>query len=66
MTEKYDQQDGAPDPRPDTDTAVNDQNDAHPATVGERSTQENMGGQGLGQMPDHDDVKSDSGRETGR
>jgi hypothetical protein len=49
MAEKYDQQDGSPNPRPDSGETVLDPNDAHPAVVGERSTQENIGGQGLGQ-----------------
>jgi hypothetical protein len=49
MTERYNQQDGSPDPRPDSGEAVSDPNNARPAVVGERSTQEDMGGQGLGQ-----------------
>jgi hypothetical protein len=49
MTERYDQQDGSPNPRPDSGEAVSDPNNARPAVIGERSTQENMAGQGLGQ-----------------
>jgi hypothetical protein len=52
MTERYNQQDGAPETEPDSDQTVTDHNQARPAVVGERSTQEGMAGQGLGQMPD--------------
>lgn len=57
MTEKYDQQDGAPNPRPDSGEAVSDPNNAHPATIGEAKTQENMGGQGLGQLNKEDEER---------
>jgi hypothetical protein len=50
VSEKYDQQDGAPQERPDSGETVNDKTGARPATVGERSTEENVAGQGLGQM----------------
>jgi hypothetical protein len=52
MTERYNQQDGAPETDRDSDQTVTDPNQARPAVVGERSTQEGMAGQGLGQMPD--------------
>jgi hypothetical protein len=54
MTEKYDQQDRAPNPRPDSGEAVSDPNNAHPATIGERKTEEDMAGQGLGQLNEAD------------
>lgn len=50
MTEKYNQQDGGPNPPPDSNEVVSDPNNARPAMIGERSTQENMAGQGLGQI----------------
>ncbi|HYY59229.1 MAG TPA: hypothetical protein VE842_18005 [Pyrinomonadaceae bacterium] len=52
MTKQYNQQDGAPETEPESDQARSDPNDARPAVVGERSTQEGMAGQGLGQMTD--------------
>jgi hypothetical protein len=55
MTEQYNKQDGSPEK--DSDQTVSVPDDARPATVGERSTQENMAGQGLGQMPDEDAEK---------
>ena len=64
ITERYDQQDGSDNPSPDKDTGVSDSKDAHPATTGDRSTQENMGGQGLGQIPD-DQVAARAG-DTGK
>ncbi len=60
MVEKYDRQDGAPNPRPDSGEAVADANDAS-AVTGERSTQENMAGQGLGQMTPTDEERVKSG-----
>ncbi len=55
MSEKYNQQDGAPTTRPDSDENVTDKNDAHPATVGERSTEDKVAGQGLGQMKEKEE-----------
>lgn len=52
MSERYNQQDGAPSDRPDSNENVEDRNNARPATVGERSTEEKVAGQGLGQMKD--------------
>ncbi len=49
MAKKYDQQDGAPNARSDSNETISDSDNAHPAAIGERSTQENMAGQGLGQ-----------------
>jgi hypothetical protein len=50
LSERYNQQDGAPEMRPDSAETVKDLNDARPATIGERSTEDNVAGQGLGQM----------------
>lgn len=50
MSERYDQQDGAPETRPDSGEAVEDKAGARPATIGERSTEDKVAGQGLGQM----------------
>jgi hypothetical protein len=55
VTEKYNQQDGSPDPQPESGEGVADPNDARPAVVGERSTEEGVGGQGLGQLKNSDD-----------
>lgn len=54
MNEKYDQQDGAPQVRPDSGETVEDKGDERSATIGERSTKENVAGQGLGQMKEGD------------
>lgn len=54
MSERYDQQDGAPTTRPDSEETVRDENDARPATIGERNTEEGVAGQGLGQMKNDD------------
>ncbi|HEV2911725.1 MAG TPA: hypothetical protein VGX92_00295 [Pyrinomonadaceae bacterium] len=60
MTEQYNQQDGAPETETDSEQTRSDPNRARPAVVGERSTQEGMAGQGLGQMPDSDTERIDS------
>ena len=52
VSEKYDQQDGAPQTRPDSGETVKERNDERTATVGERSTEDKVAGQGLGQMKD--------------
>jgi hypothetical protein len=57
MTEQYNKQDGSPEK--DSDQTVSDPNDARPATTGERSTQENMAGQGLGQMQEKESDKKE-------
>lgn len=54
MSEKYDQQDGAPATRPDSAENVTDKNNDRPATIGERSTEPGVAGQGLGQIKDDD------------
>ena len=63
MAEHYDQQDGAPQTQPDSGETVSEQNEAHPATIGERSTEEGVAGQGLGQMPGSKDQQDDSGKQ---
>lgn len=54
MEEKYDQQDGAPALRPDSGETVRDDSGARSATIGERSTEDKVAGQGLGQMKNDD------------
>jgi hypothetical protein len=54
VSEQYDQQDGAPQTQPDSGETVKDETGAHPATIGERSTEENVAGQGLGQLNKED------------
>ena len=54
MSEEYDQQTGAPATRPDSGETVKDRNDNRPATTGERSTEDKVAGQGLGQMSDEE------------
>ena len=54
MSEKYDRQDGAPTTRPDSAETVEDDKNARPATIGDRSTEEGVAGQGLGQIKDGD------------
>lgn len=54
MSERYNQQDGAPEERPDSNETVTDKEGARPATIGERSTEEKVAGQGLGQMKDEE------------
>jgi hypothetical protein len=54
MEERYDQQDGAPETQPDAGETVTDRNHSRPATTGERSTEDKVAGQGLGQMKDRE------------
>ena len=54
MSERYDQQDGAPQTQPDSGETVEDPSGARPATIGERSTEDKVAGQGLGQMKNDD------------
>lgn len=60
MTEEYRKQDGGPVTQTDPEQNVTDPNHARPAVTGERSTQEGIAGQGLGQMPDTPDEQRDS------
>lgn len=50
MSERYDRQDGAPEVRPDSGETAKDEEGARSATIGERSTEDKVAGQGLGQM----------------
>lgn len=54
MSERYNQQDGSPEVRPDSAETVEDSKGARPATIGERSTEDKVAGQGLGQMKNDD------------
>jgi len=61
MTERYNQQDGAPEKtETDSDQTRSDPKHEREAVVGERSTQEGMAGQGLGQMTDSERERKDS------
>ncbi len=54
MGERYDQQDGAPQLRPDSNETVAEKGAERTATIGERGTEDEgkVAGQGLGQMKD--------------
>lgn len=54
MSERYDRQDGAPALRPDSNETVKDETGGSAATIGERSTEDKVAGQGLGQMKNED------------
>lgn len=54
MSERYDQQDGAPQTQPDSGETVRDSGGAPSAAIGERSTEDKVAGQGLGQMKNDD------------
>ncbi|MDQ3687953.1 MAG: hypothetical protein M3430_20440 [Acidobacteriota bacterium] len=60
MAERYNQQDGGPTTQPDSGEIVSDSHDARPATVGERSTEEGVAGQGLGQISGAGGERGDS------
>lgn len=53
MTNKYSKQDGRPLPESADDENVLE-TASEPTTTGDRSTEEKVGGQGLGQMSDED------------
>jgi hypothetical protein len=53
MTNKYSKQDGRPLPQSADDENVLE-TASEPTTTGDRSTEEKVGGQGLGQMSDED------------
>jgi hypothetical protein len=65
MTERYNQQDGGPATQPDSGEIVTDAEDARPATVGERSTEQGVAGQGLGQITGAGGERRDSTRAAG-
>jgi hypothetical protein len=50
LSERYNQQDGAPETRRDSAETVEEHGEESTATIGERSTVEKVAGQGLGQM----------------
>ena len=50
MTERYNKQDGGPATQPDSGEIAIDPSEERSAVVGERSTEPNLGGQGLGQI----------------
>ncbi len=50
MDERYNQQDGGPATQPDSGEIVTVPEGSRPATVGERSTEQGVAGQGLGQI----------------
>jgi hypothetical protein len=54
VSEQYDQQDGAPQTQPDSGETVKDSAGGRSATIGERSTEDKVAGQGLGQMKNDD------------
>lgn len=62
MTEGYNQEDGSPNPRPDSSAAIFDEKKDNATAVGERHTQENMAGQGTGQNKDDDEARRRAGR----
>lgn len=64
MPEGYNQEDGSPNPRPDSSAAVFDKGRDNATAVGERDTQGNMAGQGLGQNKgeEEDEVRRRAGR----
>ncbi len=63
MAEGYNREDGSPNPRPDSSAAVFDEQRDSATAVGERGTQENMGGQGTGQnKPDEEARRKKAGQ----
>ncbi len=64
MSEKYNQQDGAPQERPDSGETAKERDGERSATVGERSTEENVAGQGLGQMKEGETERRAPGAES--
>ncbi len=65
MTERYNQQDGGPATQPGSGQIVTDREGARPATVGERSTEQGVAGQGLGQISGAGGERGDSTRAAG-
>ncbi len=63
MTEKYNQQDGRPQTQPDSNETVSDPKGARSAVIGERSTQEGVAGQGLGQISGEKNEPDSSGEQ---
>ena len=57
MNDKYDQQDGAPHPRPDSGEAASAPGEERDAFVNERGIEEGLAGQGLGQLNEEDEKR---------
>jgi hypothetical protein len=58
MNDKYDQQDGAPHPRPDSgEAASTTAGEERDAFVNERGIEEGLAGQGLGQLNEEDEKR---------
>jgi hypothetical protein len=54
MTDKYDRQDGAPNPTPDSAEEASTHGEDRPAFVAEQGMEEDRAGQGLGQLNEAD------------
>lgn len=64
MSDKYDRQDGAPHPRPDSAEAASTPGEERPAFVDEEGIEEGLAGQGLGQLNEEDEKRlADSKRQ---
>ena len=57
MSDKYDKQDGAPHPRPDSDEAASTPGEERDAFVSDRGIEEGLAGQGLGQLNEEDEKR---------
>ena len=57
MSDKYDQQDGAPHPRPDSGEAASAPGEKPDAFVNNRGIEEGLAGQGLGQLNEEDEQR---------
>jgi hypothetical protein len=65
MSKEYNQQDGGPATQPDSGEVTQNVTDERPATVGERSTQPSMAGQGTGQISGADAEREAPASRTG-
>lgn len=57
MTDKYDRQDGSPNPRPDSAEAASTPGEERDAFVNDRGIEEGLAGQGLGQLNEEDEKR---------
>ena len=57
MGERYDRQDGAPHPRPDSAEAASAPGEERDAFVNNRGIEEGLAGQGLGQLNEEDEKR---------
>ena len=57
MSDKYDQQDGAPNPAPDSAEAASTPGEERDAFVADRGMEEGLAGQGLGQLNEEDEKR---------